>query len=402
MITYLKVCQILGYRAGIDFKFNAQDMVINWSNGSRTVFKELKQEPSDPNFESLGSTEFTDAFIDEAGEITEKAFDIINSRIRWMLSDFGLVPKILMSCNPNINWIKHKYIKTQKGQFITLKPYQKYIRATVDDNPDEGFLKLYKESLEKMNEYDKARLLYGDWDAIPKTGGEFYKSFDSKIHTMSCSYDPNLALHLSWDENVHPYLPCGVFQIKGKSIYMIDLFLGRTPRNTVKHVCQDIKNKYRNHRTGMFIYGDATSRKEDVKLEKGYNFFKLIQGELAMFNPQLRVSKSNPSVVMRGQFFNEVLEFNYNEVRFFIEKSLHEAVMDFEQTKEASDGTKDKKTEKDEKTGITFQKHGHITDLCDYILCYAFANDYAEFQNKGGQKFNSRAGINAHNSTLRL
>ena len=178
LITYLKVAQIMGYRAGIDFKFNAQDMVINWSNGSRTVFKALALEPSDPNFESLGSTEFTDAFIDEAGEITEKAFDIINSRIRWMLSEFGLTPKILLSCNPNINWLKHKYIKNLKGDYIELKNYQKYISAKVDDNPDEGFKKLYKESLSKMNEYDKARLLFGDWDAIPKTGGEFYKKFD--------------------------------------------------------------------------------------------------------------------------------------------------------------------------------------------------------------------------------
>lgn len=402
LITYLKVANLLGYRAGVDFKYNAQDMVINWSNGSRTVFKELKQEPSDPNFESLGSTEFTDAFIDEAGEITEKAFDIINSRIRWMLSDFGLVPKILMTCNPNINWIKHKYIKSQKGEYIKLNHYQKYIRATVDDNPDEGFLQLYKESLNKMNEYDKARLLFGDWDAIPKTGGEFYKAFDSKRHTTTVKYNPLLPLHLSWDENVHPYLPCGAFQIEGKNIYMVDLFLGRTPRNTIKHVCNDIKHRFLGHKAGVFIYGDSTSKKEDVKLEKGYNFFKLIQGELAVFNPQLRVPPSNPAVVMRGQFFNEVLEFNYGELRFLINKDLHEAIMDFEQTKEAADGTKDKKTEKDEKTGVSFQKHGHITDLSDYLICKAFPEIYQEFQNKGGQKFNPKIGHNIHNTYLRL
>lgn len=381
LITYLKVAQIMGYRNGIDFRFNAQDMVINWANGSRTVLKELKQEPSDPNFESLGSTEFTDAFIDEAGEITEKAFDIINSRIRWMLSDFGLVPKILLTCNPNINWIKHKFIKTPKGDLIKLQPYQKYIRATVDDNPDKAFMALYKESLSKMNEYDKARLLFGDWDAIPKTGGEFYKKFDSKVHTGTFKYDHALPLHISWDENVNPYLPCGIFQIRGKSIYMIDLILGRTPNNTIKAVCNEIKRKYLNHTSGMFVYGDATSQKEDVKLEKGHNFFKIVLNELERFRPVKRVPSVNPSVVMRGLFFNTVLESNFNEIRFFIEKSLHEAIMDFEQTKEAADGTKDKKTIKDDNTGVSYQKHGHITDLCDYILCYAFSDDYLEYQN---------------------
>lgn len=382
LITYLSVAGKMGYRAGIDFKFNAQDMVINWSNGSRTVFKELKQEPSDPNFESLGSTEFTDAFIDEAGEITEKAFDIINSRIRWMLSDYDLIPKILLTCNPNINWIKHKYIKNQKGDFVNLKDYQRYISARVDDNPDEKFRALYKEALNKMNEYDKARLLYGDWDAIPKTGGEFYKKFDSKIHTVSVQYDPKLPLHISWDENVNPYLPCGVFQIKGKSIYMIDVLLGRTPNNTIKAVCAEFRRKFLNHDAGLFIYGDATSKKSDVKLEKGYNFFSVIRAELDHYRPILRVPASNPSVVMRGMFINTVLESNFNGMRFFINKDLHEAIMDFEQTKEASDGTKDKKSQRDPGTGVSFQMHGHISDLTDYVICEAFKEDFLSFQNK--------------------
>lgn len=402
LITYLKVCQLLGYKAGVHFKYNAQDMVINWSNGSRTVFKELKQEPSDPNFESLGSTEFTDAFIDEAGEITEKAFDIINSRIRWMLSDYDLVPKILLTCNPNINWIKHKYIKSQKGDYIQLKPYQKYIRATVDDNPDEGFMKLYKESLSKMNEYDKARLLFGDWDAIPKTGGEFYKKFDSKTHTVACEYEPSLPLHISWDENVNPYLPCGIFQLRGKTIYFIDVILGRTPNNTIKAVCNEFKRKYLHHKSGLFIYGDATSRKEDVKMEKGHNFFKVVMQELEMFKPQLRVPASNPSVVMRGMFFNTVLESNFEGLRFLVNKDLHEVIMDFEQTKEASDGTKDKKLVKDQKTGVSYQEHGHITDLSDYILCRAYSEEYALFQSGGKQQFAGSIGKPSFNPRLRL
>lgn len=396
------MARLLGYHAGFDFKFNAQDMVVNWRNGSKTVFKELKQEPSDPNYESLGSTEFTDAFLDEAGEIPEKGFEIINSRIRWMLSDYGLVPKTLLTCNPNINWIKHKYIKSQKGEYIKLQDYQKYIRATVEDNPDEGFKRLYKEALSKMNEYDKARLLYGDWDAIPRTGGEFYKKFDSKIHTGNMVYDSSLPLHISFDENVHPYLPCGIFQIKGKNIYFIDLILGRSPNNTIKSVCREFSIKYNDHKAGLFIYGDATSRKEDVKLEKGYNFFRLIENELQKFNPILRIPSSNPSVVARGQFINRILESNYEEIRFYIHKDLHEAILDFEQTKEASDGTKDKKVEKDPKTNVSYQKHGHITDLTDYIICEAFTAEYQKFQSGDLSAYKRQFGHNQHSSGLRL
>lgn len=430
LITYLKVAKMLGYRAGIDFKFNQQDMVITWRNGSRTIFKEMKLEPSDPNYESLGSTEFTDVFIDEAGECPEKGIEIANSRIRWMLTDYcpcgtlkgetkeykkqghgersfwvcgncaketsGLAPKLLLTCNPNINWIKHRYIKTRGGEYIKLQSYQKYIRATVDDNMDESFKAVYKEALNKLNPYDRARLLFGDWDAIPKTGGEFYKCFDAKRHVGDYKYRPDLPLHISFDENVNPYFPAGIFQVEifydekkrpiRKEMRMIAEIYGRHPNNTVKWVCAEIKRKYQGHQSGMFIYGDATSQKEDVKQEKGHDLFQLIIQALSDFKPQRRVSSSNPSIVMRGQFFNSVLEHNEGDIWFMIDRSCNEAIMDFEQTKEASDGKKDKKVEKDPQTLVSFQKHGHYTDLSDYALCFIWSDEYAQYQ-RGGKPF---------------
>lgn len=380
LITYFKAAKWLGYHSGFDFKFNAQDMTITWNNGSKEIFKDLKQEPSDPNFESLGSTEFTDAFIDESGEIVEKAFEIVNSRLRWMIADYDLVPKMLLTCNPNINWLKFKYIKDQEGNLVKLKPYQKYIRATVEDNNDEGFKRLYKEALEKMNSYDRARLLYGDWDAIPKTGGEAYKGFDGKKHVGKCEYDPHLPLHISFDENVNPYFPCVIFQVKERSVYMVDAILGRSPNNSVKAVCNEFKRKYPNHTTGLFIYGDATSQKEDVKQEEGHDLFRLIRNQLQEYHPQIRVNPSNPSIVARLNFFNSVLENNYGGITFLINEKLHDAVLDFEQTKEDSLGKKDKKVVRDQMTGISYQPYGHITDCSDYFMCYFFKSDYDKFQ----------------------
>lgn len=171
LVTYLKVCNLLGYRPGTHYKYNAMDSVINWNNGSRTILKDLDYIPSDPSFERLGSTEYTDAFIDEAGEITLKAFEIVNSRIRWMLHDYDLEPKILLTCNPNNNWIKYKYIKDEKNNEVELKAYQKYVRALVSDNPDKDFASLYQQQLEKLtSDFDKQRLLDGDWDLVPQEG----------------------------------------------------------------------------------------------------------------------------------------------------------------------------------------------------------------------------------------
>ena len=397
LITYFKAAKWLGYHSGFDFKFNAQDMTITWNNDSKEIFKDLKREPSDPNFESLGSTEFTDAFIDEAGEVVEKAVEIVNSRLRWMISDYDLVPKLLLTCNPNINWIKHKYIKDQEGNLVTLQPYQKYIRATVEDNNDEGFKKLYKEALEKMNAYDRARLLYGDWDAIPKTGGEAYKSFSSKKHTAKLEYDPKLPLHISFDENVNPYFPCVIFQIVGKEVRLIDLILGRSPNNSVRAVCNMFKQRYPNHTAGLFIYGDATSQKADVKQEEGYDLFDLIKNQLIDYNPRLRVPNSNPNVVPRLNFFNAVLENNNGGITFLINEKLHEAILDFEQTKEDSEGGKDKKTVRDPQTGISYQPHGHISDCADYFLCYVFEKEYDRFQRGSRVDAQSILGMREYN-----
>lgn len=240
------------------------------------------------------------------------------------------------------------------------------------------------ESLRKINAYYYKVFTEGLWGKRIQ-GGEFYKCFSASKHAGKTKYNPLLPLHISFDENVNPYFPCGIFQIVGKKIMMVDEILGRNPNNTVKWVCSEIVRKYQGHTAGMFIYGDATSQKDDVKLEKGYDLYRLIIEALSQFKASRRVSASNPSVVMRGNFINTILEINFRDIEVIIGDHCKEAIRDFENTKEASDGTKDKKTTKDEMTGVSYQKHGHMTDLTDYLICYAFANEYVLYQNGNKQ-----------------
>jgi hypothetical protein len=90
-----------------------------------------------------------------------------------------------------------------------------------------------------MPRYKYMVFVEGDWDVQIKIGGEFYKCFEMDKHVTECDYDPELALHISWDDNVNPYLPCGIFQIYlhkdatgkvvKKQVRMIDEIAGRTP-----------------------------------------------------------------------------------------------------------------------------------------------------------------------------
>ena len=161
---------------------------------------------------------------------------------------------------------------------------------------------------------------------------------------------------------------------------MIDEIAGVSPRNTVKAVCNEFIMKYQGHKAGLFVYGDATANKQDTKLENGYNFFRLILDNLKQFRPTSRVLPSNPSIVMRGNWINTILENNIGGVRVVIGSNCKLMINDLVSLKEAADGTKNKEMETDPQTRVRSQKVGHFSDLFDYILVSAFAMEFAKYQ----------------------
>lgn len=74
------------------FHYKPTENIIYWKNGSQILLKDLFHYPSDPNFDSLGSLEITGAFIDECSQVAYQAWQIVKSRIRYKLTEFGLIP----------------------------------------------------------------------------------------------------------------------------------------------------------------------------------------------------------------------------------------------------------------------------------------------------------------------
>lgn len=141
-------------------KYNANDKILTFYNGSQIILKDLFLYPSDPNFDSLGSLEITGAFIDECNQINEKAKNVVLSRIRYKIDDFGLTPKLLMTCNPAKNWVYQVFFKPSKENI--LPSHRKFIQALVTDNKHVS--KHYAENLAKLDNASKERLLYGNWE----------------------------------------------------------------------------------------------------------------------------------------------------------------------------------------------------------------------------------------------
>jgi len=168
LLTFFQVCKEWELKSEIDFNYNAMSGIITFSNESIIFLKDLFAYPSDPEFDSLGSFEISGAVIDEASEITIKAKNILMSRIRYKLDEFGIIPKLLICSNPSKNFLYYEFYKPNRDKSI-LK-YRKIVLAFVGDN--KFISKYYVQNLHKLDRVSKERLLYGNWE---------YSDDDSKL-----------------------------------------------------------------------------------------------------------------------------------------------------------------------------------------------------------------------------
>lgn len=158
--SFFEVASLQGIKTDTHFRFNNQTHSIQFFNGSEILLKDLFYYPSDPEFDELGSLEITGGFIDEVSQITRKAWQIVNSRIRYKLDENSLIPKLFGTCNPSKGFLYDEFYKPYREN--TLEPYRFFIQSLVTDNPD--ISKHYVNNLHKLDEKSKQRLLYGNWD----------------------------------------------------------------------------------------------------------------------------------------------------------------------------------------------------------------------------------------------
>lgn len=219
------------------------------------------------------------------------------------------------------------------------------------------------------------RMIYGD--PFMKTGGEFYSSFDRQIHVKTCNPVDGVAVHLSFDQNVVPYISCVVAQIarEGEIYYLrfIDEYALSNPKNKTGPLCQEIETGYGPlmKSGGLYYYGDASGKHRDTRgVETDYDIIE------RMFAPYIsgtsnRVAHRNPGVNKRRMFINRIFEGKL-PIRIEIDPKCKHLIADLEYIKETPEGTKFKQTVRDDKQGVSYEKFGHHSDGSDYLICSAF------------------------------
>lgn len=158
--------------------YNDSKHRLSFDNGSVIQFGHYDGDSAEEEYQG---TEYDVIFVDEATQLSERAFRYLTTCIRGV-NDFP--KRFYLTCNPGgvgHRWVKRLFIDRQ---YITdpddpertedPKDYT-FIAATVDDNP--WLLQsnpMYVKQLAQMPEEMRRAHRYGDWDAL---GGNYFKDF---------------------------------------------------------------------------------------------------------------------------------------------------------------------------------------------------------------------------------
>lgn len=358
--------------------------------GSYTRFKGL----DDPE-KIKGLTGIKKICLEELNQFEFEDFKQIKKRLRGMKGQ-----QIIGIFNPvsEMSFIKTDIFDNEVFTDLPTKILGKQINATGDtivlrtcylDNiwivgngKGGGFIDKHviadfeRDKIKDVNYYNIYAL--GVWGKL-RTGGEFLKQFKNDKHVGKHPYNAELPLHISFDENVLPYLTLNIFQLSDGFVRQVDEIHLKDPLNTLKDTCEEYLKRYGKNEQGLFVYGDATSRKADTKIQKGQNFFVLIRVYLAKKKPIFRVPRANPSVLISRGFVNDILYGDIEGVTFGVDSRCRDSINDYQYCTEDEDGKVNKNTVRDKVTGQSYQERGHDCDSLRYVLTSLFLEKYKKF-----------------------
>jgi len=156
--SYLKILR--HNKNEIKVRINRTLWFAAYSNGSQIDFVDIDLS-KDPELNKVKGLEITGAVLEEANEIEEKGFSIIKTRIgRMRNKELGIKPFILLTCNPDNNWVKDVFFDPWDNG--TLKEPYFYLPALPKDNPflDQDYL----DTLEELPEAEHERYVKGNWN----------------------------------------------------------------------------------------------------------------------------------------------------------------------------------------------------------------------------------------------
>ena len=432
------------------FKFSDGVKTITCiQNKARIVFKGL-----DDAEKIKGLSSFKRVVLDEWSEFEEADYKQIRLRLRGMEGQ-----QLIYTFNPikETHWIKKNVFDKQKwhdipmsveiggrvipeeltkvksikmneprvimhkrtGEMIEHSPDTVVIQTTYLNNfwvvgsPD-GTYGYYDEQCIATFEYDREHdpdyynvYALGEWGVI-RTGSEFFGSFNRGKHTAECKYNPDLALHVSVDNNVLPYISYTFWQIEydygrgidpapgGIKIRQIDEIAAESPHNTARKSALLVAAKCREMGVDrIYLHGDASTRHANTIDDQKRSFLDLVISTLQAEGIEVIdcVGKQNPSVPMTGEFINAIFDEIIPDIRIIIGEHCTISIEDYMSVQKDENGAILKTKVRNKITMQAYEEHGHISDTFRYVVADLVREKFLLFSNRRKRNLYARDGI---------
>lgn len=380
--------------------FDRYDGIVSFKNGTVLFVGSLD------NAKAHDGKEFGWAILDETKDTREADVkEVILTRMRqrglffsadWTLShtgERGFNPLYILTSPAKVQWLNEWFGLDEyraeiestiysKVNFFAKEQKNKCIAVSSTYHNSENLPAGYIDRVIENNPSERAKaLIYAN--PFTKTGGEFYSSFSAARHVGSIDFRPELPVHITFDQNVMPYVTAGCWQVVESGngewhLRKFDEFCLTNPNNTSERVCEAFVAKYGDRTKSIFFYGDASGHKRDTRANE--NDYQIVERKLRKYlnNGSDRTQRSNPPVIKRRDFINNMLD-GKTRWKIFYDEQCKKTILDLTYLKQDPNGAKWKEHEKDEVSGQTYEKYGHTSDADDYFFCTIAEREFERF-----------------------
>ena len=360
------------YTHGI-FTHTKTPLEIHCSNGSKI----LTRGCDNPN--KIKSIKEPDTFvIEEADQISEKAFDFILTTARSNKKKVKIYLLFNPEFNINGNWIEKRFFSPDKlgnqdmygrveyimqkeidfgtkKEIIDLKVLA--IHSTWRDNAfASGTQIAMVESFKDINLNKWKVWSLGEWGQA-EVDKPFIPTFRKEKHVQDCEYN-NGTIYLSFDFNVNP-MTCIAGQLQGNKILVIEEFVLRD--SDIYELCDHIRMRLPKS-NNIMVTGDATGKNRQAISKGGITYYQVIADKLKLSGYQFVI----PSVNHSNLNSRELISRAFHTDLCYINPNCKLMINDLTYCEVGSDGKLLKKT-----TG-TGSELSHLMDCLKYLLINNF------------------------------
>jgi len=296
---------------------NKSDHIITLKNG-REIMGFTAEDP-----DSIRNVTLNGFWVDEAREA--KCFSgLWNVLMGRVLSTGG---KGIVTSSPNGYDDLHRIFVEKKMKDYLMIRFSTYENTSISKEAIDDLAGKYDEKFMRQE-------IYGEFVVFE---GQVYYTFDrhknaSELAFKKAQYDPDKPINLCCDFNVDPMAwelcQTGKNEDGEVEVYWIDEIYVKNS-NTLE-CCQEFKERYRNHKSGLYLYGDATGKNRSTT--SNVTNWQIIENELQLYMPVNNVPTSNPPERSRINAVNAMIRNSKGKVKTFVNpKTCTHLMRDFEQ-----------------------------------------------------------------------